>query len=94
MFTGEWNSLYNMETERQEVYLPRIPEKGLKVEHTTNIYVRKVGNACCTEIRGYLAGNRASRIVWDAWPAARAARQGEDSEARKQNQECLALRGR
>ena len=61
MFAGEWSSLYDIEAEFQEVYLPRIP---FKVEHMriyVNINVRKVGNAYCTYVRCYLAGKLAPR---------------------------------
>jgi hypothetical protein len=67
MFTGEWSSLYNTEAEFQEVYLPRIPFKVQHMRLYVNINVRKVGNACCTDVRGYLVGKLAPRFVWDGW---------------------------
>ena len=67
MFTGVWKFLYDVETEFQQVYLPRIP---FKVQHMI-IYVknssRRAGNEFCTDVRGYLSGKRAPRSVWDAW---------------------------
>ena len=61
MFTGEWSSLYNIEAEFQEVYLPRIPFKVQHMRIYVNINVRKVGNAYCTYVRCYLAGKLAPR---------------------------------
>ncbi len=54
--------MYDIEAEFQEVYLPRIPFKVQHMRLYVNINVRKVGNACCTDVRGYLVGNLAPRF--------------------------------
>jgi hypothetical protein len=61
-FTGEWISLYNIEAELQEVYLPRILFKIQYMRIYVNMLGRKVGNAYCTDVRGYLLGKLAPRF--------------------------------